>query len=64
LRSPSGSRCGGTAYARLVELETIDVGESLVAVHGAGTGGIGVADMMREVMIRDVAPEYPPFELI
>jgi hypothetical protein len=31
LRSPSGSRCGGTGYARLVELEPIDVGETLVA---------------------------------
>ena len=33
LRSPSGSRSGGTGYARLVELETIDVGETLVVVH-------------------------------
>jgi malate dehydrogenase (oxaloacetate-decarboxylating) len=27
-----------------------------VVIHGAGTAGIGVADMMREVMISDGSP--------
>jgi hypothetical protein len=33
LRSQSGSRCGGTGYARPVEVEATDVAETLVAVQ-------------------------------